>query len=85
MSPEAAADRIELAIIRGLLLADVTEATERVRVLALVRTRLDRHVAVAVAAAQDLGESDAVVGRALGISRQAARERRLRRVGQPPA
>jgi DNA-binding CsgD family transcriptional regulator len=75
----AAADRLELAVIRGLLLADVTGPLERAAALSALRRRLDRLIDREIAVAIETGETYAALARRLGCSRQAVRQRVSRR------
>ena len=70
-----AADRVQLAVRRALTAADVVEPLDRAAVLNLLITRLEEERRSAADLAVHTGESYAAVGRALGISRQAARQR----------
>jgi ActR/RegA family two-component response regulator len=85
MDTPAAADRLELAIIRGLLAADVTSPLERAAALAALRLRLDRHIDREVHVALETGASFAAVARKLGCSRQAVRQRVARRASAATA
>lgn len=55
--------------------ADARDATHFRRILAAVKAADNDELSAAVAAARDAGDSWAMVGAALGISRQAAEER----------
>jgi len=79
METHAAADRLELAVLRGLLAADVTCPLERAAALATLRCRLDRLIDREVTVALETGESYAALARRLGCSRQAVRQRVSRR------
>ena len=86
METHAAADRLELAVIRGLLLADVTGPLERAAALSTLRRRLDRLIDREVDVALETGETYAALARRLGCSRQAVRQRVARRgADQRPA
>jgi hypothetical protein len=79
MDTPAAADRLELAVIRVLLQADVTCPLDRAAALAELRRRLDRLVDREVDVALETGFSYAALGRRIGCSRQAVRQRVARR------
>jgi hypothetical protein len=80
MNYYAASDRLELNVLRALLQCDVAEPADRVRVLAELQRRLDRHIDTSALVAVSTGTSYAELGRALGgLSRQAARKRVLAR------
>ena len=79
MERHAAADRLELAVLRGLLSADVTCPLERVAALATLRCRLDRLIDREVTVALETGETYAALARRLGCSRQAVHQRVARR------
>lgn len=85
MDPHDAADRIELAVIRGLLATDTVEPLTRAEVYTLLLERLLRRRAREIDTAYQTGATHAAVGRALHISRQAARERHQRTHGQRAA
>ena len=83
MDTFAAADRLELDIRRGLLRLAVVEPLERTAVLCELAHRIGRLRDHNAATALAVGASYAAVGRALGVSRQAVRQR-LRAPGTPP-
>jgi hypothetical protein len=76
------ADRVQLDVIRALI-AHEAEPLDRLAVLTETLERLEAMVERDIRLAYEGGASYAAVGRALGISRQAARERSIRR--QSPA
>ena len=75
MDCHGVADRVELAVRRALVLADAVEPLARTAALAELARRLERLRDRAGREALDAGESCAAVGRVLGITRQAARQR----------
>lgn len=72
------ADRLHLGVIRGLIAAEVGPL-QRLAVLTATLARLEAMLERDVHLAYAEGASHAAVGRALGITRQAARERAVRR------
>ncbi|QBI19649.1 hypothetical protein ER308_08850 [Egibacter rhizosphaerae] len=75
MDRHRAADRVELAMRRALTAADVVEEEHRVAVLAELARRVAERRDEAAAQALGHGAQYADLARALGISRQAARQR----------
>jgi hypothetical protein len=82
VTPDAAADRCELILLRTLLTLDAAEPLEQVAVLGRLSERIARRLQHQIDLAYDHGATDAQVAHALRLSRQAARQRRLRR---PPS
>lgn len=72
MDEDDAADRVQLAALRAMWWTDTTDPLERAAVLTAVARRLDEMAERDAHAAIDAGETMGKVGRALGISRQAA-------------
>jgi hypothetical protein len=68
-----AVDFAHLAVLRSLLRSQVTEPLDRCEVLRLLVERLVLLRDEEAVAARDCGSTYAAVGRALGVTRQAAR------------
>jgi hypothetical protein len=68
------ADNLHLAMLRGLNAAHVTDALDRCTVLTALVARIDVMREREALQAIDDGASYAALGRAMGTSRQAARE-----------
>jgi len=75
MDTRRAADRVEHAVRRALTAADVVEPLERAAVLTELIGRLSSERERAAGLAAETGETFAAIGRAVGMSRQAARRR----------
>lgn len=75
MDHQRAADRVEHAVRRALTVADAVEPLERAAVLTELIGRLEGERERAAVLAASTGETYAVIGRAVGISRQADRRR----------
>jgi hypothetical protein len=82
MTPDAAADRCELMLLRQMLTLDTAQPLEQAAVLARLPERIARRLQHQIDLAYDHGATDAQVAHALRLTRQAARPRRLRR---PPS
>jgi hypothetical protein len=79
MDRHAATDRVHLSVVRALIQADVCSPVDRLAVLRLVVERLAEQMERDRALARQEGVTYAAIGRALGVSRQAAREGERRR------
>lgn len=79
MDRAAATDRALLAVVRALLIADVANPLDRLAVLHGLRERLSELMERDRALAREEGASYAALGRATGVTRQAAREAEQRR------
>ena len=75
MDHRRAADRAEHAVRRALTAADAVEPLDRAAVLAVLIGRLEAERERAAGLAAETGETFAAIGRAVGMSRQAARRR----------
>ena len=75
MNTEDVVDRLELAYIRALLQMDVTEPTDRLAAAVGLQRRLDNWATRELLVARDDGTTYAQLARAMGVSRQAVRQR----------
>jgi hypothetical protein len=79
MDADEAADRVELTMMRALRLTAAVDPLQQLGVLSRLAKRIDRRIQRQIQVAYETGATDSQVGRAQGLSRQAARQRRLRR------